>query len=212
VQKIQMVYGPKLFTLVERMGSEALVAPNGVVAGDSFGNGHFLTSGGAMTGRVGHSWRVYEYYQARAAGIPHAQAIRTLADQIKTDTQGWLHVSAREYSEAVPVNFGAERIAQIEAQSDISSSARSTSIDAARRQRHSLLPLDPSDWRRLFLRNGRVHSAPLPELHAMHPALRGQQPRKNGARVSRRSRRTLTPTRSSARSRPCSLCSADLGG
>ncbi|HEX3426272.1 MAG TPA: hypothetical protein VHT30_09080, partial [Acidimicrobiales bacterium] len=57
-------------------------------------------------------------------------------------------------------------------------------IDAARRQRHSLLPLDPSDWRRLFLRNGAVRSAPLPELHAMHPALRSQRPAVKGAHVT----------------------------
>jgi hypothetical protein len=115
-------------------------------------------------------------------GTSHAEAIRRLADQIKADTSDWLHVSAREYSEAVPINFGAERIAQIEAQSGIPSSARTAAIDATRRQRHSLIPLDPSDWRRLFLRNGRVHSAPLPELHAMHPALRNQ-PRKKKASV-----------------------------
>jgi hypothetical protein len=182
VQKIQSVYGPKLFTLIERMGSDALISVNGVVAGDSFGNGHFLTSGGAMTGMVGHSSRVYDYWRARDMGTSHAEAIRRLADQIKADTSDWLHVSAREYSEAVPINFGAERIAQIEAQSGIPSSARTAAIDATRRQRHSLIPLDPSDWRRLFLRNGRVHSAPLPELHAMHPALRNQ-PRKKKASV-----------------------------
>lgn len=184
VQKIQMVYGPKLFSLIERVGTDALLAPNGVVAGDSFGNGHFLTSGGAMTGMIGHSWRVYEYFATRDAGTSHQEAIRTLADRIKEDTLSWLHVSAREYSEAVPINFGAERIAQIEAKSGISSSARAAAIDATRRQRHSLLPLDPSDWRRLFLRNGRVHSAPLPELHLMHPALRSQLPRKKGAKVT----------------------------
>jgi hypothetical protein len=184
IKKLQMVYGPKLFTLIERVGADALLAPNGVVAGDSFGNGHFLTSGGAMTGMVGHSWRVYEYYQARGAGVPHQQAIRTLADRIKADTLSWLHVSAREYSEAIPINFGAERIAQIEALGGIPSSARAAAIDSTRRQRHSLIPLDPSDWRRVFLRNGKVYSAPLPELHAMHPALRSQQPRKKGARVT----------------------------
>ena len=63
-----MIYGPKLFSLIERVGDDALVAANGVVAGDSFGNGHFLTSGGAMTGMIGHSWRVLEYWQARDAG------------------------------------------------------------------------------------------------------------------------------------------------
>ena len=93
VKKIQMVYGPKLFTLIERMGTDARLAPNGVVAGDSFGNGHFLTSGGAMTGMVGHSWRVYEYFSARDAGVPAEQAIRTLADRIKEDTE---QLAARE--------------------------------------------------------------------------------------------------------------------
>ncbi len=184
IKKLQMVYGPKLFTLIERVGADALLAPNGVVAGDSFGNGHFLTSGGAMTGMVGHSWRVYEYYQARDAGVPHQQAIRTLADKIKEDTSCWLHVSAKEYSEAVPINFGAERIAQITALGGIPASARAAAIEATRRQRHSLIPLDPSDWRRVFLRNGKVYAAPLPELHAMHPALRGQQSRKKGARAT----------------------------
>ena len=183
LRKIQMVYGPKLFTLIERMGENAQVAPNGIVAGDSFGNGHFLTSGGAMTGMIGHSWRVYEYFHARDSGTSHDAAIRTLADRIKVDTQSWLQVSAREYSEAVPINFGAERIAQIELQSGISSRTRAASIDASRRQRHALLPLDPSDWRRLFLRNGKVFSAPLPELHAVHPALRAQQQRPRGEHI-----------------------------
>jgi len=184
VKKVQMVYGPKLFSLIERAGKDAQIATNVVVAGDSFGNGHFLTSGGAMTGMIGHSWRVLEYWQARDAGKSPTEAIRPLADKIKEDTHGWLHVSAKEYSEAVPINFGAERIRQIEESSGISSSARAKSIDATRRERHSLLPLNPSDWRRLFLRNGKVFSAPLPELHAMHPALRGQRAAKRGAKVS----------------------------
>jgi hypothetical protein len=184
VKKIQMVYGPKLFTLIERMGSDALIAPNGVVAGDSFGNGHFLTSGGAMTGMIGHSWRVYEYFQARDAGIEHIQAVRRLADSIKDDTQAWLHVSAKEYSEAVPINFGTQRIAEIQARSGVPTTARSAAIDATRRDRHALLPLDPSDWRRRFLRNGRVYSTALPELHAVHPALRTHEPRRKGTGVT----------------------------
>lgn len=184
VKKIQMVYGPKLFSLIERAGKDAQIAPNVVVAGDSFGNGHFLTSGGAMTGMIGHSWRVFEYWQEIDAGKSHDKAVRKLADMIKEDTHGWLHVSAKEYSEAVPINFGAERIKQIEAQSGISSKARAKSIDTTRRLRHSLLPLNPSDWRRLFLRNGKVFSSALPELHAMHPVLRGQRDAKKGSKVS----------------------------
>jgi hypothetical protein len=169
--KVQMIYGPTLFSLIERVGDDALVAPNGVVAGDSFGNGHFLTSGGAMAGMIGHSARVLEYWQARDNDIAPEQAIRKLADRIKEDTNAWLEVSAKEYSQAAPINFGAERIDQISKASGIETSARANSIDAARRQRHALIPLDPSNWRRLFVRNGKVLSA-LPDLEMNHPLQR----------------------------------------
>lgn len=168
LMKVQMIYGPTLFSLIERVGDDALVAVNGVVAGDSFGNGHFLTSGGAMTGMIGHSARVLEYWQARRDGMSPDEAIRRLADRIKEDTHAWLHVSATEYSQAAPINFGAERIEQINKASGIDANGRANAIESARRQRHALIPLDPSNWRRLFVRNGRVLSA-LPELDTDHP-------------------------------------------
>lgn len=171
LMKVQMIYGPTLFSLIERVGDDPLIAANGVVAGDSFGNGHFLTSGGAMTGMAGHSARVLAYWQSRDAGTASADALRRLADCIREDTHAWLHVSAKEYSQAVPINFGAKRIEQINKVSGIDASARANAIDAARRQRHALIPLDPSNWRRLFVRNGRVLSA-LPELDTDHPLLR----------------------------------------
>ncbi len=171
LMKVQMIYGPTLFSLVERVGSDPLVAANGVVAGDSFGNGHFLTSGGAMTGMIGHSARVLEYWQSRDEGTSSADGIRRLADSIREDTHAWLQVSAKEYSQAAPINFGAERIEQISKASGIDASVRANAIDAARRQRHALIPLDPSNWRRLFVRNGRVLSA-LPELGDNHPLQR----------------------------------------
>jgi hypothetical protein len=171
LRKVQMIYGPTLFSLIERVGDDALIAANGVVAGDSFGNGHFLTSGGAMTGMVGHSARVLEYWRARDAGTSSADAIRRLAAGIKEDTHAWLKVSATEYSQAIPINFGIERIEQINKASGNDPNARANAIEAARRQRHALLPLDPSNWRRLFVRNGRVLSA-LPELDADHPLQR----------------------------------------
>jgi hypothetical protein len=171
LKQVQMIYGPKLFSLIERVGDDPLVATNGVVAGDSFGNGHFLTSGGAMTGMVGHGLRVLGYWQARAAGATESRAIRKLADAIKKDTHAWLHVSAKEYSQALPINFGAERAEQISAASGADPNARAQAIEAARRQRHALVPLNPSDWRRLFIHNGKVISE-LPELEAEHPLMR----------------------------------------
>src|SRR5437868_5803848 len=171
LMKVQMIYGPTLFSLVERVGSDPLIAANGVVAGDSFGNGHFLTSGGAMTGMIGHSARVLAYWRARDTGISAADAIRQLADSIREDTHAWLQVGAKEYSQAAPINFGAERIEQISKASGIDASVRANAIDAARRQRHALIPLDPSNWRRLFVRNGKVLSA-LPELGSAHPLQR----------------------------------------
>lgn len=172
LEKIQAPYGPKLFSLIEKVGADALVAANGVVAGDSFGNGHFLTSGGAVTGMVGHASRVLRYWQARAEGAAPEQAIRELADQIKVDTLGWLQVSAQEFSQAVPINFGEERIRQIEKQTGRSTGERAVTIDATRRHRHSLVPLDPSDWRRLSVRSGRLHTGDLPPIMDTHPAER----------------------------------------
>ena len=174
LRKVQMIYGPTLFSLIERVGDDPLIAANGVVAGDSFGNGHFLTSGGAMTGMVGHSARVLEYWRSRDAGTSPADAIHRLAESIREDTHAWLQVSAKEYSQAAPVNFGAERIEQISKASGIDTSARANAIDAARRRRHALIPLDPSNWRRLFVRNGRVLSV-LPELDDDHPLQRPER-------------------------------------
>lgn len=173
LERVQMPYGPKLFSLVERAGVDARVAANGVVAGDTFGNGHFLTSGGAITGMIGHGHRVLLYWRARAEGVDPDTAIRALADGIKKDTDDWFQVSAQEFSTALPINFGAERIAKIEAAAGKDSSLRANTIDATRRHRHSLVPLDPSDWRRLLVRSGRMHALPLPPIQPTHPALRG---------------------------------------
>jgi hypothetical protein len=171
LEKMQMVYGPKLFSLVERVGEDAQVARNGVVAGDTFGNGHFLTSGGAMTGMVGHSSRVLAYWTARDERVAAEVAIRSLAEAIDEDTHAWLRVSATEFTKSIPINFGAERSAQIARASGIGNS-HSHAIDAKQRERFSLITLDPSDWRRPFIRPGKVSSAELPELSPFHPALR----------------------------------------
>ncbi|MBV9335304.1 MAG: FHA domain-containing protein, partial [Solirubrobacterales bacterium] len=174
LKQVQMIYGPKLFSLIERIGDDALVAANGVVAGDSFGNGHFLTSGGAMTGMIGHGFRVLEYWQARDAGVSSTEAIHQLAHSIKEDTHAWLQVSATEYSQALPINFGGERIEQINQASGGDRGAQAQTIEAARRQRHNLVPLNPSDWRRLFIHNGKVISE-LPDLGASHPLMRPER-------------------------------------
>ncbi|WP_091642487.1 hypothetical protein [Micromonospora pallida] len=173
LEKVQLPYGPKLFSLVERAGADALVAANGVVAGDSFGNGHFLTSGGAITGMVGHAGRMLTYWEDRDKGVPVETAIRTLADSIKTDTFDWLQVSAQEFSQAVPINFGDERVREIQKRTSREADERATTVEAVRRRRHSLVPLDTSDWRRLTVRSGRLHTADLPPLSETHPALAG---------------------------------------
>jgi hypothetical protein len=172
LEGVMMTYGPKLFSVVERVGTDALVAANGVIGGDSFGNGHFMTSGGAITGMVGHGARMLQYWQDRDGGIGQDKAIRRLADGIKTDTDGWLHVSAQEFSQATPINFGAERIRQIAEATGKDPALRAAAIDATRRHRHSLLPLDHSDWRRPVMYPGRRYAFPLPPLQESHPAAR----------------------------------------
>jgi hypothetical protein len=115
---------------------------------------------------------VLQYWRDRDAGVGPKVAVRRLADSIKTDTLGWLQVSAQEFSQALPINFGQDRIRRIEQQTGRRSGERATTIDATRRHRHSLVPLDPSDWRRLAVRSGRLHACDLPPLSYVHPALR----------------------------------------
>ncbi|MDP9870289.1 MULTISPECIES: hypothetical protein [Streptosporangium] len=170
LQKVATSYGPKMFSLVERVGADPLVAANGVIAGDSFGNGNFMTSGGAITGMVGHAHRLLAYWKDREAQVGQDVAIRRLADGIKEDTHGWLQVSATEFSQALPVNFGAERIQQIVQAGGRDVTARAASIEATRRQRHGLAPLDHSDWRRPVIHAGRMHAFTLPPLQPTHPA------------------------------------------
>ncbi|SDD38437.1 MFS transporter [Actinokineospora iranica] len=154
--KVQLTYGPKLFRLVEKIGEDALLTPNGVVAGDSFGNGHFGASGGAMTGMIGHGSRVLRYWQARDAGVAHEDAVRALADGIKEDTEAWLKVSEREFS---PLPDGGAGVA--------------ATIEATRKHRTELLLRDHSDeWTRVVIVAGRLHAFVLPELSTTHPATR----------------------------------------
>eukprot|EP00567_Pseudictyota_dubia_P018074 CAMPEP_0197438106 /NCGR_PEP_ID=MMETSP1175-20131217/5191_1 /TAXON_ID=1003142 /ORGANISM="Triceratium dubium, Strain CCMP147" /LENGTH=608 /DNA_ID=CAMNT_0042967773 /DNA_START=30 /DNA_END=1856 /DNA_ORIENTATION=- len=158
---VRMAYGPKLFSMVERIGHDPRVAPNVVVAGDSFGNGHFLTSGGAMAGMVGHSMGVLNFWKARDEGVSLEEAYKTLAENIKKGTKDWLEGSAKEFSQFTPVNFGIDRINAVAEDSHIDVDARAEHIDASRRMRHELSVQDPFDWRRPAIRNGKVYTADL---------------------------------------------------
>ena len=169
-----MVYGPKPFSLVERIGTDARVATNGVVAGDSFGNGHFLHSAGAMCGMLGHGYRFLEYWQRRAASHCAKSSLRLLADRIKADTEALLEVSAKEFSQAIPSNFGEERGRTVAAASGISEGKRAK-VGAKRELRWEQAPLDPTDWRRVFMRNGRTWSDKLPSIDMRHPTSREEQ-------------------------------------
>ena len=75
-------------------------------------------------------------------------ASEKLAEEIRMGTQDWLDVSAKEFTQFTPINFGIERIQKIAEESGISLEARTQLIDASRRMRHGLSPQDPSDWRR----------------------------------------------------------------
>lgn len=154
--RMNTFYGPKLVSVTARMGADARVAANGVVAGSTFGSGHFFNSGDSVAGFVGHSSRVRDYWQARDAGKGTDAAIRELADSIKADTEAWLRVSIEDFS-APPshANFTAEGFEKIE---------------AAGRNRRYLASLDLSDWNRLLVRAGRIITDPLRPPCQAHPA------------------------------------------
>ncbi|KAH7383190.1 hypothetical protein BKA66DRAFT_529711 [Pyrenochaeta sp. MPI-SDFR-AT-0127] len=171
LRRVSVVYGPKPFSLIERIGVDARIATNGVVAGDSFGNGHFLHSAGAMCGMLGHAYRFLEYWQHRSDLHGTECSIRHLADRIKADTEALLEVSAKEFSQAIPINFGVERGKKVAAASGIAEGKRAK-VSAKRGRIWDQAPLNPTDWRRLFIRNGMVWNDKLPTIDALHPALR----------------------------------------
>lgn len=177
LRRVSMIYGPKPFSLVERIGYDSRIATNGVVAGDSFGNGHFLHSAGAMCGMLGHAYRFLEYWQRRADGAHCAESsIRLLADRIKADTEALLEVSAKEFSQALPSNFGAERGRKVAAASGIAHDRRAK-VSGKRARRWDQAPLNPTDWRRVFMKNGRTWSGKLPDIDKRHPAMRMERAR-----------------------------------
>ena len=144
-------FGPRMASVVSKCGTDALVARNGVVAGDSFGNGSFLNSYGAIAGVVGHASRTLEYWQARETGIAPENAIRTLADQIKQDTEVWLQAAERDFAQPA-------------------SAVDHVALDVIRRRRRGIAPVVyRDDWSRLNTHPGRLWTDKLPPLGDMHP-------------------------------------------
>ncbi|MBB5909977.1 hypothetical protein [Actinoalloteichus hymeniacidonis] len=155
IQKINTFYGPKLVHLVQRAGNDARVAGNGVVAGDTYGNGHFLNSGDSIVGMVGHGSRVLDYWRRREAGVAPEQAITALAKGIQDDTEVWLDASVDEHIQPVQPGIDPAKMEQ------------------ARLSRRFLASLDLSDWNRLLVHAGRLHTDELPVPGRTHPAERG---------------------------------------
>lgn len=149
---------PRIVTVVEKVGQDALLAENGVVAGDSFGNGHFITRGGAVVGLMGHALRVNQFWQNLDEGS-EAQSVRALADAIKKDTDTWLRLSEAEFRQPAPMKATADGIQAYERR-----------IDEARTHRRSMASFDyRDDWSRLVVFPGRLYMAGLEPLDPTHP-------------------------------------------
>jgi hypothetical protein len=158
VEKVKMRYGPSLFRVSERKGDSARVAPNGVAGGDTLGNGHFMTGGGAMTGMIGHGGRVREYWECRSEGMSASDAMNQLACGMKRDTEAWIEASAALFTRATPVISGLD--------------TNKGRTEAMMRARHELMRLNQCNWRQPLIRRGEIRCTPLPPLHAKHPATR----------------------------------------
>jgi hypothetical protein len=144
-------FGPRMVSVVSKCGTDALVARNGVVAGDSFGNGSFLNSHGAIAGVVGHASRTLAYWRARETGVAPEDAIRALADEIKRDTEGWLEATKPDFAQPV-------------------SAVDQRALEIIRRRRRGIAPVVyRDDWSRLNTHPGRLWTDRLPPLGDRHP-------------------------------------------
>jgi len=160
----QLSYGPKLFTIKETIGRDALVAPNGVVGGDSFGTGHYIDSGGVNVGLIGHAYEVLRYWQAVDAGTDQAVAIRALADGIKACTQAWNDASEPEFAQPKSKLQGAARAAWY------------AMLAEATRYRRSIVPQNyPDEWSRILLKTGKIYTYDIPPLQETPPEERGDR-------------------------------------
>nr|AEA35394.1 putative sisomicin exporter [Micromonospora inyonensis] len=164
---------PKLVSNVEKIGRDALVAPNCVVAGDSFGTGSFLNSGGSITGMVGHAARVYRYWQARDEGVSHEEAVRQLADSIREDTLAWQRVSEADFAQPGHVRAGTDP----QDGKRLDPVAREKVLEATRRHRRAVARISNrlDDFGRLNVFPGRLQLVGLQPLQPTPPELRTEQ-------------------------------------
>jgi hypothetical protein len=105
---------PALIRVTERLGDDARVAANGIVAGVAVGCGRPLNDGEAIAGIVGHGARVLTYWRDRDAGSTAEQAIRSLADAVRRDTEAWIRIGAAERVEAPQGHFTADCFAEMQ--------------------------------------------------------------------------------------------------
>ena len=166
IDRTSIASTPLIFTVQAKIGVDARVARNGVVAGDAFGTGDFLSSGGVNTGMLGHADRVRRYWEGRDAGVSPEQAIRELADGIKTDTRDWIELSMAEFAQ--PSDPDGEVV-------DPRRVKQHRIIEATRKHRRTISPVNHRDeWSRLNVVIGRLYAFPLPDLQPTHPAARPQ--------------------------------------
>lgn len=152
----QSLITPRLITIVNKVGVDAQVAPNVVVAGASFGTGSFLSTSSGTAYIVGHSVRVLSYWQERKAGSSREAAIRALADRIKADTEAYVRQGADDFAQPVQPAVSRRR-----------AKARMKAIESARRHRRAIARFNPrDDWSRPVVHPGRLYMegmAPLGE-------------------------------------------------
>ncbi|GAA3301837.1 hypothetical protein GCM10020218_096330 [Dactylosporangium vinaceum] len=166
MERNQLSYGPKLFTITERIGEgrprRAQRGGRGRLV--SAHNGHFLQSGGVLTGMTGHAWRVLEFWQALDAGTDERAAVRRLADAIKTDNEAWLEHSAPLFARPAPRATVADT-ARAGAAADHGRGDPLPALDRA-----AALPgrVEPE----FQLRTGRIYAFRLPPIDPVPPALR----------------------------------------
>lgn len=109
VEQLVPPSGPRLHAVTARSGTDALVHENAVVAGDTFGTGHFIEGEDA----IGHGSRVLRYWRDRDDGVGAEKAVRSLADGIAEDTAAWIRTSLRHFEEADQSHFNEDCFAEL---------------------------------------------------------------------------------------------------
>lgn len=86
-----------LFSLQQKISSEATIGDNVIFMGDSVGTGHWSVGGGMQVGAVCHAERLKTLLSDIDSGMPKNKALKTYSEGALMDTRAWGEAGLKDF-------------------------------------------------------------------------------------------------------------------